>query len=91
MIGALADRGVTASDDDLRSPIVVLPPIEVTGLEFDHVLVHSPNEIAHAHGLPTLYVCLTRSTGTLAVVQEGPTLDDLGPAWDRTTASRPSP
>ena len=74
---------VNASSDDLRTQLVVLTPPAAKGLEFDHVLVHAPNTIAAEHGLPTLYVALTRSTGTLTVVQQGTVVDHLGSEWQR--------
>ncbi|HEU5127718.1 MAG TPA: AAA family ATPase [Glycomyces sp.] len=85
--GVLADRGV-AVGGDLRAALVVLPAPAVKGLEFDHVLVHGPDAIAAAHGRSSLYVALTRSTGTLTVVQRGEA-DGFGPEWERPAAGRP--
>ncbi len=77
----LDSRGVVAADDDLRQRLVVLAPVAAKGLEFDHVLVHAPSRIAAADGLTTAYVALTRSTGTLTVVQTGTAPDFLGEGW----------
>lgn len=83
VLAALTASGTSASDDDLREDLVVLPPMAAKGLEFDHVLVHDPDRIEAEHGVATLYVALTRATGTLAVAQRGSIERDLGPAWER--------
>ena len=83
VLAALTARGLSASADDLREALVVLPPMAAKGLEFDHVLVHDPDRIETEHSLATLYVALTRATGTLAVAQRGRIARDLGPAWER--------
>src|SRR5699024_7578870 len=82
VLAALTASGTSASDDDLREDLVVLPPMAAKGLEFDHVLVHDPDRIEAEHGVATLYVALTRATGTLAVAQRGSIERDLGPAWE---------
>ncbi|MGB4780058.1 HelD family protein [Microbacterium sp.] len=80
----LENHGITARGDDLRSMFVILPPRAVKGLEFDHVLVHAPNETIAVWGLPTLYVALTRSTATLTVVQRGELAEFFGSRlWKR--------
>ncbi|WP_193105936.1 UvrD-helicase domain-containing protein [Brachybacterium sp. FME24] len=85
LLAMLADQGIEASAEDLREPLVVLPPVAVKGLEFDHVLVHDPDRVADEDGLATLYVALTRATGTLTLIQSGPLTLELGAAWERRT------
>lgn len=81
VLAELRARGLTASADDLREALMVLPPVATKGLEFDHVLVHDAHRIEAEHGAATLYVALTRATVTLAVALQEPT--DLGPVWER--------
>jgi DNA helicase IV len=65
LVGAWAGDGAY---DELSVP--VLTPRQAKGLEFDHVVVVEPAEIAAAgeQGLRELYVALTRPTKTLVVV-----------------------
>ena len=54
--------------------LVVVPVGLVKGLEFDHVIVVEPGEIAaaEARGLQRLYVALTRAVSRLTVLHAGP-------------------
>jgi DNA helicase IV len=53
--------------------VPVLTPRRAKGLEFDHVIVVEPAEIAEREqGLRELYVALTRPTKTLVVVHARP-------------------
>ncbi|MDX6472969.1 MAG: hypothetical protein QOK22_1785 [Gaiellaceae bacterium] len=65
LVGAWVGDGAY---DELSVP--VLTPRQAKGLEFDHVVVVEPAEIAAAgeQGLRELYVALTRPTKTLVVV-----------------------
>lgn len=68
--GALADLGAASGPNAIDAPVAVLAPIEIKGLEFDHVLVVEPGELVapDAAGLRLLYVTLTRATRQLVVV-----------------------
>lgn len=74
--GWLADlraRGLPVGDgaaSDFAEPVTVLPVQGVKGLEFDHVVLVEPGEIASQsqHPARTLYVAMTRSTQSLDVV-----------------------
>jgi DNA helicase IV len=56
----------------------VLTPRQAKGLEFDHVVVVEPAQIAaHEQGLRELYVALTRPTKTLVVLHARPLPDAL--------------
>jgi len=62
-----------AGDDGLWDGVPVLTPRRAKGLEFDHVIVVEPAEIAEREqGLRELYVALTRPTKTLVVVHARP-------------------
>lgn len=52
---------------------------EIKGLEFDHVVVVEPAEIAKAspQGWQDLYVAITRATQTLTVIGELPDVDEV--------------
>ncbi len=78
---ALTKVGVTHSqlgnDDDIEARVDVVPASLAKGLEFDHVVLLEPAEIAAAEtdqltGLRRLYVCLTRAVTSLVVVHERP-------------------
>lgn len=62
------------SPDALDASVALVTPTEAKGLEFDHVVLVEPSEIAGngAAGLRLLYVCLTRATSTLSVVHAQP-------------------
>ena len=67
-----------APAEDLWDGIPVLTPRQAKGLEFDHVVVVEPAQIAaHDQGLRELYVALTRPTKTLVVVHARPLPDAL--------------
>lgn len=59
-----------AMDEAGTSDVVLVPADLVKGLEFDHVVLVEPAEVAAwgLHGLRLLYVALTRAVSTLAVV-----------------------
>lgn len=58
---------------DLTAPLVVLDPQGAKGLEFDHVILVEPAEIAaQATGAGDLYVAMTRPTRYLDVVHTRP-------------------
>jgi DNA helicase IV len=64
---------VDAADWGRGRKITVLSPRHAKGLEFDHVVVAEPGEIATSgpDGYRQLYVALTRSTQTLKVLHGG--------------------
>ncbi|HEX5097255.1 MAG TPA: UvrD-helicase domain-containing protein, partial [Acidimicrobiia bacterium] len=63
--GAVADVA-----DALDAPVAVLDPTSAKGLEFDHVIVVEPSRLVTADraGLRLLYVTITRTTRSLAIV-----------------------
>ncbi|MBM2617956.1 AAA family ATPase [Actinoplanes sp. LDG1-06] len=67
--GHLAAAGI---EDEPR--VEVVPATMVKGLEYDHVVVHEPADIADAEakGLNRLYVVLTRAVSRLSVVHAKP-------------------
>jgi superfamily I DNA/RNA helicase len=77
---ALRKRGVAhallGADDDER--LTVVPASMAKGLEFDHVVLVEPSEIANAvdveprFGLRRLYIALTRAVSGLVVVHAKP-------------------
>jgi DNA helicase IV len=73
-LGALqsALRGWLAPTD-LGSPVVLLTPRQVKGLEFDEVVVVDPGQIAAegAQGDRALFVAMTRPTQRLTMVEVG--------------------
>jgi DNA helicase IV len=75
-------RGGTLPPGELFDEISVpvLTPRQAKGLEFDHVVVVEPAEVADDgdRGLRELYVALTRPTKTLVVVHARPLPDGLG-------------
>jgi len=65
------------SADDIEARVDVVPASLAKGLEFDHVVLLEPADIAAAEsdeltGLRRLYVCLTRAVTSLVVVHEKP-------------------
>ena len=75
LVDALADVGAVAdSVEALDAPVAVLTPMDVKGLEFDHVVVVEPARLVapDAAGLRMLYVTLTRATRRLFVVHAEP-------------------
>ncbi|MEJ7629773.1 MAG: ATP-binding domain-containing protein [Nocardioidaceae bacterium] len=78
---ALSDAGVDHSQlgdiDDIEARVDVVPASLAKGLEFDHVVLLEPADIAASEtdemtGLRRLYVCLTRAVTSLVVVHEKP-------------------
>jgi DNA helicase IV len=70
----LAERTSAAAEADaLDSPVAVLTVTRAKGLEFDAVVVLSPDEILRQSpkGGQDLYVAVTRATRRLTVVHEG--------------------
>lgn len=79
IITAATDRADLASaleltdDADLSAPVVVLDPHGCKGLEFDHVVLIEPRQIAaQASGAGDLYVAMTRPTRQLTIVHSQP-------------------
>ena len=74
-------RAVAASEDALDAPVAVLDAREAKGLEFDHVVLVEPARLVSPDpaGLRLLYVTLTRTTRTLAVVHAEPLPEALEP------------
>jgi len=71
IVDELSDIGALAGTvDALDAPVAVLTPMEIKGLEFDHVVVVEPARLvtADSAGLRLLYVSLTRTTRSLTVV-----------------------
>lgn len=77
---ALGTDLAEADRDGLGDEISLLSPTIAKGLEFDHVIVVEPLEIARTElsGLSLLYVTLTRATRTLAVLHQSPLPSVLG-------------
>jgi DNA helicase IV len=78
---ALQAAGVVHSQlgniDDIEARVDVVPTSLAKGLEFDHVVLLEPADIAASEtdtltGLRLLYVCLTRAVTSLVVVHEKP-------------------
>jgi DNA helicase IV len=64
-------------DDDIESRVDVVPASLAKGLEFDHVVLVEPADIAAAEydlttGLRRLYVCLTRAVTSLVITHAKP-------------------
>ncbi|GAA1038920.1 hypothetical protein GCM10009557_56240 [Virgisporangium ochraceum] len=79
---ALAEAGIeTAIADEVEaeSRVTVLPATVAKGLEYDHVIVVEPADIASAEprGLNRLYVVLTRAVSRLDIVHAKPLPDQL--------------
>ncbi len=71
------DHSVLGRDDDIEARVDVVPASLVKGLEFDHVVLLEPADIAAAEadrvtGLRRLYVCLTRAVTSLVVLHARP-------------------
>jgi len=77
--GILADAHL---GDDVRERLVTLTTLQAKGLEYDAVVVVSPDEIIaeHATGVRMLYVALTRATQRLVTL-------DLAGENGRTTGA----
>jgi DNA helicase IV len=71
------DHSVLGRDDDIEARVDVVPASLAKGLEFDHVVLVEPADIAAAEadertGLRRLYVCLTRAVTSLVVLHGKP-------------------
>jgi DNA helicase IV len=74
---AAISYAVLGDEDDVDAHLDVVPASLAKGLEFDHVLVLEPAEIAAAEadevtGLRRLYVCLTRAVTSLTILHSEP-------------------
>jgi DNA helicase IV len=78
---ALTADGISHSelgrDDDIEARVDVVPSSIAKGLEFDHVVLVEPADIAASEadpmtGLRRLYVCLTRPVSSLVVLHAKP-------------------
>ena len=83
---ALAVAGVPAlllADTGPSSTVTLVPAQAVKGLEFDHVVLLEPADLAAVgqHGLRLLYVALTRAVSSLVVLHRRPLPPELdGPS-----------
>ena len=80
--------------DDTVGQLVVVPVSLAKGLEFDHVIVVEPANIAaaEARGLQRLYVALTRAVSRLTVLHCQPLPDPLAEGVEgRVAASQAAP
>lgn len=87
LVPALADFGaLPEAADSLDAPVTVLDATSAKGLEFDHVVVVEPGRLVtnDRTGLRLLYVTITRTTKTLAIVHADPLPEGLAP--DRAAA-----
>lgn len=80
-VGALAELLADELDAEQSTRISVMSPLQSKGLEYDAVLVVSPDEIVTQSpgGVRVLYVALTRPTQRLVTLDPGP-----GAAWRRS-------
>jgi DNA helicase IV len=79
---ALRDLGAVAgAAEALDAPIAILDATDAKGLEFDHVVVVEPSGLVTADraGLRLLYVTITRTTKSLAIVHSGSLPEGLAP------------
>ena len=77
LTAAGVDHSVLGRDDDIEARVDVVPASLAKGLEFDHVVLVEPADIAadeadHLIGLRRLYVCLTRAVTSLVVLHAKP-------------------
>jgi DNA helicase IV len=74
LTAALRAAGLDVGTAEEEERVTVLPATLAKGLEYDHVVVVEPAEIAAAEsrGLHRLYVVLTRAVSRLAVVHRAP-------------------
>ncbi|MBO2447506.1 AAA family ATPase [Actinomadura barringtoniae] len=70
LTGAGVEHGVLSPESAETDRLLIVPATLAKGLEYDHVIVAEPAEIAAAEerGLARLYVVLTRAVSTLTVV-----------------------
>jgi DNA helicase IV len=75
-LGAVADVA-----DALDAPIAILDATDAKGLEFDHVVVVEPSRLVTPDraGLRLLYVTITRTTRSLAIVHSGSLPEGVAP------------
>jgi DNA helicase IV len=73
LAGALRAAGFTVGGPQDEERVTALPATVAKGLEYDHVIVVEPAEIAAAEdrGLNRLYVVLTRAVSRLSVLHAG--------------------
>jgi hypothetical protein len=80
----LTQAGIVVGDvltDGLSRQVTVLTAAQAKGLEFDHVLVIEPAQIAGAEEeWAFVYIALTRATRTLTVIHSTPKPFELPPA-----------
>jgi DNA helicase IV len=79
---ALRDLGAVASAAEaLDAPVAILDAGDAKGLEFDHVVVVEPSRLVTPDraGLRLLYVTITRTTKSLAIVHSGSLPEGLAP------------
>jgi DNA helicase IV len=79
-LAAAGLEAATPDDVDSEARVTVVPATLVKGLEYDHVIVVEPAQIAAAEpkGLNRLYVVLTRAVSRLSVVHSDPLPGPLG-------------
>jgi len=79
-LAAAGLQAATPDDVDSEARVTVVPATLVKGLEYDHVIVVEPAQIAAAEpkGLNRLYVVLTRAVSRLSVVHSEPLPGPLG-------------
>jgi DNA helicase IV len=80
---ALAEFGAVAdAADALDAPVAVLDATSAKGLEFDHVVVVEPSQLVTPDraGLRLLYMTITRTTKSLAIVHAQSLPEALEPA-----------
>jgi DNA helicase IV len=79
-LAAAGLEAATPDDVDSQARVTVVPATLVKGLEYDHVIVVEPAQIAAAEpkGLNRLYVVLTRAVSRLSVVHSEPLPGPLG-------------
>ena len=91
---ALIDAGLNAGEilrDGLERRITVLTAAQSKGLEFDHVVVAEPVEIAGPDADWTyVYIALTRATQTLTVLHSTPHPFEMPPATSEPLREDPS-
>ncbi|MEV4251826.1 hypothetical protein AB0J52_01515 [Spirillospora sp. NPDC049652] len=87
------DALIGAARDGMDEGVRVIRADECKGLEFDHVIVVEPADIADRRpgGLGLLYVALTRCTQSLTVVHARPLPRELAPSAEREEAPMPTP
>lgn len=74
LITAIGDRVEAALDDQQRQRLIMVTPLQAKGLEYDGVLVVSPDDVVAESpgGERVLYVALTRPTQRLITLDRTP-------------------